>query len=584
MYKYFILDMCGIWATLGAPLPSETAKQLVHTLRARGPEGSRIVQGGNFTLGFTRLAINGVDSTTIGQQPSLHNSGMQPMQHNTTHWVCNGELYNYKDLANRFSIPLQTGSDCEVLGPLFQTLGTQTDAPTLFRSLDGVFSTVLVDTQADLAFVARDPYGVRPLFVGYILGKPEEFGPNQASIMDASGNRVPIATIVFASEMKALPLADCAIVESFPPGHYAAYDLRTLNRIGFEPYHTVPWLKHPQLADKEVACQAIRQALTEAVQKRLMAERPIAALLSGGVDSSLIAALAQQELKKRGAPPLKTFSIGFKGSEDLRFARYVAEHIGSDHHEIVLTPDEFFEAIPDVIRAIESFDITTVRASVGNYLVSKAIAQQSDCKVVFNGDGSDEVFGGYLYFYKAPSDEAFEAESGRLLQDIHYFDVLRSDRSISSHGLEARTPFLDKQFVDVARAVSTALRRPIPEKQCEKYCLRWAFNDTDLLPADVLWRRKEAFSDGVSGQTKSWYTICQEKALEEVGPEWETKAGFFKHLPPQTAEAYYYRSLFHRFYGSVAERSIVPYHWLPKWCGNVTDPSARTFNIYKSST
>lgn len=569
--------MCGIWATLGGPLPSNSAKQLLHTLRARGPEGSRIVQGGNFTLGFTRLAINGVHED---KNNSLHGAGMQPMQKDSIHWICNGEIYNYKDLADRFSIPLQTGSDCEVLGPLFQTLGAQTDAPTLFRSLDGVFSTVLVDTQAELAFVARDPYGVRPLFVGYILGKPEEFGPNQASILDASGNRVPIANIVVASEMKALPLADCAIVEAFPPGHYAAYDLRTLNRVGFEPYHTVPWLKQPALADKESAYQAIRLSLTEAVQKRLMAERPIAALLSGGVDSSLIAALAQQELKKRGAPPLQTFSIGFKGSEDLRYARFVAEHIGSKHHEIVLTPDDFFQAIPDVIRAIESFDITTVRASVGNYLVSKAIAERSDCKVVFNGDGSDEVFGGYLYFYQAPSDEAFEAESGRLLQDIHFFDVLRSDRSISSHGLEARTPFLDKQFVGVARAVSTALRRPIKGKQCEKYCLRAAFNDTDILPADVLWRRKEAFSDGVSGETKSWYTICQEKALEEVGPEWETKAVQFKHLPPQTAEAYYYRTLFHKFYGPVAERSIVPYHWLPRWCGNVTDPSARTLTIY----
>jgi asparagine synthase (glutamine-hydrolysing) len=326
-------------------------------------------------------------------------------------------------------------------------------------------------------------------------------------------------SIVFASELKALPLSQCAIVEAFPPGHYAAYDLQTLNRVGYEAYHTVPWIKQPYLDTTETAFLILRDALKQSVHKRMMTERPIAALLSGGLDSSLIAALVQEDLKIVGAPPLKTFSIGFKGSEDLRCARIVADHIGSDHNEIVMTPKEFFQAIPEVIQAIESYDITTVRASVGNYLVSKAIKQKTDCKVVFNGDGSDEVLGGYMYFYNAPSDEAFEAECGRLLRDIHLFDVLRSDRSISSNGLEARTPFLDKQFVAVALGIATALRRPVKGSQCEKWILRKAFSESGLLPEKILWRTKEAFSDGVSSSgsgAKSWYQLCQEYALEEL--------------------------------------------------------------------
>jgi asparagine synthase (glutamine-hydrolysing) len=303
----------------------------------------------------------------------------------------------------------------------------------------------------------------------------------------------------------------------------------------------------------------------------------VAALLSGGLDSSLIAALVQRSLTEKGAPPLKTFSIGFEGSQDLKYASMVAKHIGSDHHEIVMTPSDFLDAIPAVIRDIESFDITSVRASVGNWLISREIRRRTDCKVVFNGDGSDEVLGGYLYFYNAPNNEAFEAESERLLQDIHMFDVLRSDRSISSHGLEARTPFLDKQFVAVARSLPTALRRPVKGGQCEKYVLRKAFEGTGLLPDEVLWRTKEAFSDGVSG-TKSWYQICHEHALEEVGEEWHQKATVFKHLTPKTAEAYYYRVLFDRHYRGA--ETCIPYFWMPKWSPETSDPSARTLANY----
>jgi asparagine synthase (glutamine-hydrolysing) len=555
--------MCGIWAVLGEPLDKDAAKHWIRQLKGRGPEGSRIMHAKRFQLGFSRLAINGL--TTDGMQPMSDASG-------GLHWICNGEIYNAWQLASDYSLPTTSGSDCEVIGHLLKGLGAMTDARTVFRALDGVFATVIIDSNAGIAYVARDPYGIRPLFIGYQTEAVEDSG--------SGGER--LKRLVFASELKALPLADCQLVEPFPPGHYAAYDLKTLQRIGYEPYHTTPWIKQPALADEKVATTAIRCALESAVEKRLMTERPCAALLSGGLDSSLIAALVQRHLLQAGKPALKTFSIGFEGSEDLRHARLVADWIRSDHTEIVMTPEEFWAAVPSVVRDIESFDITTVRASVGNYLVSREIAARTDCKVVFNGDGSDEVLGGYMYFYKAPSDEAFEAESGRLLEDIHLFDVLRSDRSISSHGLEPRTPFLDKQFVATARAVATKLRRPVAGEQMEKYILRTAFDDGVTLPREVLWRKKEAFSDGVSGvATKSWYQICQEKALTAVGEEWAEEAAKFTHLQPLTAEAYYYRKLFDELY-KTAEKAVVPYHWMPRWTPGATDPSARTLDVYKS--
>lgn len=544
--------MCGIWAVLGKPVSSDAAKFWTKKLNARGPEGCRIVQGPNFQLGFTRLAING-----------LNEDGMQPMRFdNKWNWICNGELYNWRQLADRHDIEIKSGSDCEILGPLMAKLGTDADVRTVFRSLDGVFATVMINEADNIAIVARDPYGVRPLFIGY-----------QA---DLSGN---LSRLILASEMKAIPTAECVAVETFPPGHYAAYDLNTLQRIGYEPYHTVPWLKSPLLSRAEDARAAIHSALEEAVDKRLMTERPVAALLSGGLDSSLIAALVQKKLLQAGAPSLKTFSIGFEGSEDLRYARMVADFIRSEHTEVIVTPQEFLDAIPQVIHDIESYDITTVRASVGNWMVGKYIADHTDCKVVFNGDGSDEVFGGYKYFYNAPNDDAFEAEITRLLNDIHYFDVLRSDRSISSHGLEARTPFLDKQFVAVARSVATALRRPLREKDViEKSILRQAFINDILLPDEVLYRKKEAFSDGVSGNTKSWYEICQENALENVPENWKELATQYTHLTPKTAEAYYYRRLFSAHYPG-ADTVTVPYHWMPRWCPGATDPSARTISV-----
>lgn len=554
--------MCGIWLKVGKMLVVHKPKTWIQTLSARGPESMEIVTlSGDVTMGFTRLAING-----------LNPLGMQPFGYRNLVWMCNGEIYNWKELVAQEGIEgLRSGSDCEVLGHLYEIYKDNLSA--MFRSLDGVFAVALVDVERKQLIVARDPYGVRPLYLG-----------TKFSYKHENGNTFTIGTeaLFFSSELKGLiPITDH--IGHFPPGTYQIYDIPSKKLLYSEKYHTVPWLKNPLFSSVEMACIGLRYALEDAVQKRMLAERPMAALLSGGIDSSLIASLVQKQLKARGLPPLQTFSIGMKGSEDLRHAKLVADWIGSKHTEIVLTADAFFEAIPAVIRAIETYDTTSVRASVGNWLVCKEIRKVSDCKVVFNGDGSDEVFGSYLYFYNAPSDLLFEQESQRLLDDIYMFDVQRSDRSISSHGLEPRTPFLDKQFVAVARSLPTFWRRPVKGRRMEKWILRRAFDDGSTLPPEVLWRRKEAFSDGVSSQEKSWYQEIQERVVKYMPEEWYEKAQrHYQHLPPQTPEQYYYRYLFEAEFSKTPSQTCVPYFWMPRWSPGATDPSARTLSVYTS--
>lgn len=582
--------MCGIWAFIqgcdnSRGSDKSAINQALRELKARGPEMAKYqmfeTRGMRDSiyrvyLGFTRLAINGL--TEDGDQPmveTISDSNKRPR----VAWICNGEIYNWQSIRENFGLePTQkSGSDCSILGALWLHLRDEPDAASrFFRALDGVFAIVLVDLERGTVIVGRDPYGVRPLFFAH---------------------RDTCVSTYFASEIKAIypftTQANTLTSEQFPPGHYAFYKVGTpyacpmlFSRPVWQPqsYHEVPWIKFPSALPETTAADMIRNALVVAVRKRMMTERPIAALLSGGVDSSLIAALVARELKTSGSKQkLHTFSIGFEGSPDLYYARKVAEKIGSEHHEIVSTPDEFFKTIPEVIRTIESYDITTVRASVGNFLVSQAIKKYTDCKVVFNGDGSDEVFGSYLYFYRAPTDEAFESETTRLLKDICYFDVLRSDRTISAHGLEPRTPFLDKQFVALSKALPTNLRRP-SSSQMEKNILRVAFARENLLPEEVLWRRKEAFSDGVSSQSKSWYQEIAERLNQSqlIPDNWhETVQAQYSYLTPKTAEAYYYRFLFEKNYGSYTSHKVVPYFWMPRWSGETSDPSARTLSLYK---
>ena len=515
--------MCGILCICGTTQNLDVMKSLEY-LEKRGPEGSIIQKVNNVTMGFTRLAING-----------LTYRGMQPFSYKNMIGMCNGEIYNHNQIAKEHSIDVTTGSDCEVLLPLFEILNK--DPVAWARSLDGVFASVIYD--GDTLYIARDPYGVRPLYYG------------------ADGK----TTLCIASEIKSLK--GCTGVRAFPPGYVGVYKN---NELFLTKYHTIPWLKNPNYSDAMPGADAVRRALETAVRKRMMTDRPVAALLSGGLDSSLIAALVQRELLIKNRC-LETFSIGFEGSPDLKYARMVAKYIGSKHHEIVCTPQQFFDVIPFVIRDIESCDITSVRASVGNWLVSKAVKENSDCKVLFNGDGSDEVFGSYLYFQNAPNDMAFELECDRLLKDIHHFDVLRSDRCISSHGLEPRTPFLDKEFVAVAKSIPTKYRK-------EKLILRKAFEHQKTLPDEVLWRRKEAFSDGVSSENKSWYSEIQDR-VPPIAPPESVLQLMYPHLTPKTPEAVYYREIYEHNYGV----PITPYFWMPKWT-NATDPSARTLTNY----
>ena len=541
--------MCGILGGIGKNIQLSHYLDSIKRLFLRGPEGTKTTEFTNKAfLGFTRLAING-----------LTDNGMQPMEQEDLIWVVNGEIYNWRQLSDVNLLTCETGSDCEVIGALYNDMYASKpmeEIGSLFSSLDGVFAVIMIDKKNNRLIVARDPYGVRPLFVG-----------------------VSQDTLVFGSELKSLNLV-CDEVEPFPCGTVNVYDIDSRELLYSEVYHKISTIALPVFNNVELSAASIRQALLAAVKKRMMTERPVAVLLSGGLDSSLVASLVASELVAAGKPPLKTFSIGMAGSSDLAHAKLVADWIHSDHTEIVVTPEEMFAAISPVIFHIESYDTTTVRASVGNWLVSKAVKEMSDCKVVFNGDGADEVFGSYLYIYGAPSLKEYESEVLRLLDEIHTFDVLRSDRSISSNGLEPRTPFLDKAFVQTVLSIPAKYRMPRHNGLCEKWLLRRAFDNGTTLPNEVLWRRKEAFSDGVSGTKKSWYKIIEEMVADRVPVGWsEIAATKYSENVPTTPEMYYYRSCFEGFYGGNFSLTTVPHFWMPKW-SKTTDPSARTLENY----
>ena len=541
--------MCGIFSILNNCFPIKDVELAFEKGSNRGPESSNLIILNNpaIVLGFHRLAINGFKNP----------KSEQPLKYNNCTLICNGEIYNWEYLHSIIKIPKDSCSDCEIIIHLYKKFGIE----YTLQILDGVFSFILIDHETSEIFVARDMYGVRPLFIG-----------------------IQNNTIIFSSILKCfLPFQKYGntFAKQFTPGTYSKF-IKDSNNKWTHKIQNKCFSKNLLLFNNRMTWEDtdknIFNLLSEAVKKRVKnTDRSIACLLSGGLDSSVVTALVKKHLPKN--VELHTWSIGFEGSQDLYYAQKVADHLNTIHHSIVVEEQEFLDAIPEVIETIESYDTTTVRASVGNWLISKYIKENSDAKVIFNGDGSDEVSGGYMYFHSAPNCLDFDFECRRLLKDIHYFDVLRSDRSIASHGLEPRTPFLDKTFVQYYLSIPENFRFQTHTKGCEKYLIRNAFNN-NLLPKDVLWRTKEAFSDGVSSNKKPWYQVIQDYLIEQqYEPKLSNEEYQKMHNPPKTLEQKYYRDIFISKFDDNFSNTI-PYFWMPKFV-EATDSSARTLDIYK---
>uniref|UniRef100_A0A6C0KTF0 asparagine synthase (glutamine-hydrolyzing) n=1 Tax=viral metagenome TaxID=1070528 RepID=A0A6C0KTF0_9ZZZZ len=568
--------MCGIFCLLNNDnhFKSEFIEKQFKKGKGRGPEHSKLTSVSIKALfGFHRLAINGLNSESN-----------QPIVDGNIILICNGEIYNYKELYKMLDVKPNTDSDCEVIIHLYKKYGID----HTLQLLDGVFSFILCDNKIyntpSQIYIARDPYGVRPLYI--LRDCSNEKGISKSRIFG------------FASELKVLSEFTKFskynfVIEHFEPGTYSVYSqkFQVMSKWKFSyerKYHSTGFNINPYCSvniNKE-----IQHYLISAVKKRvIVTDRPVACLLSGGLDSSLITALVNQIHKQENGPDkkLETYSIGLEGSEDLKYARLVSDYLGTNHTEILLTEQDFIDAIPEVIYTIESYDTTTVRASIGNYLLGKYISQNSDAKVIFNGDGSDELCGGYLYMHKAPNQLEFDYECRRLLNNIYAFDVLRSDKCISSHGLEPRTPFLDRSWVQFYLGIDPKLRFHPGEKQCEKYLLRNAFckenyldlEGKSLLPDEVIWRKKEAFSDGVSKTTRSLYQIIQEY-IETQNRDYNNFE-YYTHNTPSTDEQKYYRKLFEEYYTGLS--NVVPYFWMPRYI-NANDASARTLDFYNNPT
>lgn len=516
--------MCGIVAIFksqqGAAELRTKALRMGRTIRHRGPDWSGIYQGKSAIMVHERLSI--VDPQS-GGQPLYSDNKKQVL-------AVNGEIYNHKDIRQQYKgkYLFNTGSDCEVILALYRDKGIN-----FLEDLSGIFAFALYDEDTDQFFIARDPIGVIPLYIGY----------------DSDG------TVYVASELKALE-GECERYEPFLPGHYY-----WSGDPGMKRWYHRNWMEYDAVKDNEASSEDIRQALRSAVKKQLMSDVPYGVLLSGGLDSSVISAIAERYSEKRIEddeqtrawwPRLHSFAVGLKGAPDLEKARKVADHIGTVHHEINYTIQEGLDAIRDVIYYIETYDITTVRASTPMYLLARVIKSMG-IKMVLSGEGADEVFGGYLYFHKAPDAKAFHEETVRKLSKLYLYDCLRANKSLSAWGVEGRVPFLDKEFLDVAM-------RTNPEaKMCkgdtiEKKIVREAF--CDMLPEDIVWRQKEQFSDGVG---YSWIDSLKQYTSEIVSDEQMAKAAErFPINPPRNKEEYFYRSIFEEHFPSESAARSVP--------------------------
>ena len=499
-------------------------------IRHRGPDWSGIYYGGSAVLAHERLSIVDPES---GGQPLFSSDRKQVL-------VVNGEIYNHQDIRRRYAgqYDFMTGSDCEVILALYRDKGIH-----FLEELNGIFAFVLYDEDKDAFLIARDAIGVIPLYIGH----------------DSDG------TVYVASELKALE-GQCEYYEPFLPGHYVYSKDTAQVKAGEKPYcltryYQRDWFSFDAVKDNDASVAAIHDALEDAVKRQLMSDVPYGVLLSGGLDSSVISAIACKYSEMRVEddsrtkaywPRLHSFAVGLKGAPDLAKARLVADHIGTVHHEINYTIEEGLDAIRDVIYYIETYDVTTVRASTPMYLLARVIKSMG-IKMVLSGEGADEIFGGYLYFHKAPSAQAFHEETVRKLSKLHMYDCLRANKSLSAWGVEGRVPFLDKEFLDVAMRTNPEAKM-CPGKTMEKRIVREAF--ASLLPEEVAWRQKEQFSDGVG---YSWIDTLKEITAAAVTDEQMAHAAErFPINPPRNKEEYYYRSIFAEHFPSESAARSVP--------------------------
>ncbi len=523
--------MCSIMGYCGGGCDYESFCAGFFRTKSRGPDDSRILDTGNGLLAFHRLAIMGLTA-----------AGMQPFALDGSYLVCNGEIYGFERLKERLSkkYTFVSGSDCEVLLPMYREYGVD-----MFAMLDAEFALILYDGETGSYVAARDPIGIRPLYYGY----------------DAKG------TMVLASEAKNL----VGLVERilpFPPGHYWKDG-------AFVRYADMTKVDAVIRGDLDTVCANIRERLTRGVEKRLVSDAKVGFLLSGGLDSSLVCAIAA----RKSAAPIRTFAIGMEGDAiDLKYAREVAEYLGSDHTEVIITPKDVLDALDPVIHLLGTFDITTIRASIGMYLVCKAIHEQTDIRVILTGEVSDELFG-YKYTDFAPDAAAFQEESRKRIREIHMYDVLRADRCISVNSLEARVPFGDLDFIRYVMAIDPEMKRNHYGKG--KYLLRRAFVG-DYLPEDILWREKAAFSDAVGHSLADHIREYAESRYTDA--ELREKCRQYTHAAPFTKESLLYREIFEKYYPNQGQM-IVDF-WMPNrsWEGcNVNDPSARVLANYGAS-
>ncbi|MAZ29066.1 MAG: asparagine synthase B [Cytophagaceae bacterium] len=516
--------MCGIVCAYELKQDAEGVRQQVlemsKKVRHRGPDWSGIYNNDKAVLAHERLSI--VDPAS-GKQPLFSPDGKLVL-------AANGEIYNHRELRKQFAgkYDFKTESDCEVILALYQEKG-----PDFVDELNGIFAFSIYDSEKDEYFVARDHMGIIPLYMGW----------------DKNG------TFYVASELKALE-GVCTKIELFPPGHYLHSATGELTR-----WYERDWMEYDAVKDNETSIQKLKDALEAAVKRQLMSDVPYGVLLSGGLDSSITSAVAKKYSEMRvesddtqGAwwPRLHSFSVGLEGSPDLAAAQKVADHIGTVHHEIKFTIQEGLDAIRDVIYNLETYDITTIRASTPMYLMARVIKSMG-VKMVLSGEGADEIFGGYLYFHKAPNAQEFHEETVRKLSKLHMYDCLRANKSLAAWGIEGRVPFLDKEFMDVAMSINPQ-EKMINGERMEKWVIRKAFED--YLPASVAWRQKEQFSDGVG---YSWIDTLKEMVGEKVTDEMMANAHYrFPIQTPQNKEEYYYRSIFEEHFPSDAAALSVP--------------------------